>query len=46
MDHLDAKSNESCDVKQGVLDTLSRCVAVAADGSLGESVISLYLLLW
>ena len=36
VDHLDAKSSKSCDLKQGILDTLSGCVAVAADGSLGE----------
>ena len=36
VDHLDAKAKESCDLKQGILDTLSQCVAVAADGSLGE----------
>ena len=36
VDHLDAKSSKSCDLKQGILDTLSRCVAVAADGSLGK----------
>ena len=36
VNHLDAKASESCELKQGVLDTLSHCVAVAADGSLGE----------
>ena len=36
MSHLDNKSKESCDLKQGILDTLSQCVIVAADGSLGE----------
>lgn len=34
--HLDDKAKESCDLKQGILDTLSQCVVVAADGSLGE----------
>ncbi len=34
--HLDNKAKESCDLKQGILDTLSQCVIVAADGSLGE----------
>lgn len=41
MDHLDAKAKESCDLKQGILDTLSQCVAVAADGSLGEDGVKL-----
>ena len=36
VDHLDAKSQESCDLKQGILDTLSQCVAVAAGGSIGR----------
>lgn len=35
--HLDNKAAESCDIKQGILDTLSQCVIVAADGSLGET---------
>ncbi len=38
MDHLDAKVKESWETKQGILATLSQCVAVAADSSLGESV--------
>ncbi len=33
--HLDIKANESCDLKQGILDTLTQCVPVAMDGSLG-----------
>ena len=37
VDHLDAKVNDSWEIKQGILDTLSKCVAVAADGSLGKS---------
>lgn len=36
--HLDNKAKESCELKQGILDTLSQCVIVAADGSLGETV--------
>lgn len=36
MGHLDKKANESCSLKQGILDTLSQCVGVAADGSLGK----------
>lgn len=35
MGHLDKKAGDSCLLKQGILDTLSQCVSVAADGSLG-----------
>lgn len=34
--HLDNKAKEACVLKQGILDALSQCVIVAADGSLGE----------
>ena len=37
VDHVDAKVKESWETKQGILGTLSKCVAVAADSSLGES---------
>ncbi len=37
VDHLDARVKESWETKQGILGTLSKCVAVAADSSLGES---------
>ncbi len=40
MSHLDNKAKGSCDLKQGILDTLSQCVIVAADGSLGEASLS------
>lgn len=40
MGHLDKKANESCSLKQGILDTLSQCVGVAADGSLGKYRLS------
>ena len=39
--HLDKKASASCSVKQGILDTLSQSVAVAADGSLGKLCASL-----
>ena len=35
VEHLDNNASESCSIKQGILETLSQCVAVAADGSLG-----------
>ena len=38
--HLDKKAAESCPLKQGILDTLSQCVSVAADGSLGQPSLS------
>ena len=34
--HLDAIRDNSLEVKLGILDTLSQCVAAAADGSLGK----------
>ena len=37
VNHLDAMENPSWEVKQGILDTLSHCVAAAVDGSLGMS---------
>ena len=36
VNHLDAIKDSSYAVKQGILDTLSHCVATTADGSLGE----------
>ena len=36
VNHLDSKVNGSWETKQGILDTLSQCVAVVADGSLGK----------
>ena len=41
VNHLDAIPNKSLEVKQGILDTLSHCVAAAADGSLGWFLIVL-----
>ena len=35
VNHLDAMKDSSSEVKEGVLDTLSHCVAAAADGNLG-----------
>ena len=35
VNHLDAMKDSSCEVKEGILDTLSHCVAAAADGNLG-----------
>ena len=44
VNHLDAVPNQSIEVKQGVLDTLSHSVAAAADGSLGGfCIISSFL---
>jgi hypothetical protein len=40
--HLDRKSGEPCLLKQGILDTLSQCVSVAADCSLGPSVLDVF----
>lgn len=40
--HLDKKVGERCLLKQGILDTLSHCVSVAADGSLGPSVLDVF----
>ena len=40
VNHLDAVPNQSMEVKQGILDTLSHSVAAAADGSLGEFLIT------
>lgn len=37
VNHLDAMKDSSFPVKQGILDTLSHCVATAADGALGET---------
>ena len=39
VNHLDAIPDKSLEVKQGILDTLSQCVAAAADGSLGGSLV-------
>ena len=36
VNHLDAIKDNLLEVKLGILDTLSHCVAAAADGSLGE----------
>ena len=36
VNHLDAMGVQTWEVKQGILETLSQCVAVAADGSLGK----------
>ncbi len=44
VDHLDDNVNESWETKQGILDTLSRCIAVAADSSLGQSTIEYSIL--
>ena len=41
VNHLDAMKDSSWEVKQGILDTLSHCVAAAADGSLGIFTIVL-----
>ena len=43
VNHLDAIPNKSLEVKQGILDTLSHCVAATADGSLGWFLIHVVL---
>ena len=35
VEHLDKNASGPCSLKQGILDTLSQCVSVAAEGSLG-----------
>ncbi len=45
VNHLDAVPNQSMEVKQGIVDTLSHSVAAAADGSLGEFLVILSSLL-
>ncbi|XP_064391064.1 protein EFR3 homolog B-like [Halichondria panicea] len=42
VDHLDTKVKESWETKQGILGTLSKCVTVAADSSLGPSVLDIF----
>lgn len=43
VNHLDAIPNQSMEVKQGILDTLSHCVAATADGSLGGFFVILFM---
>ena len=45
VEHLDKKAKQPCSLKQGILDTLSQCVTVASDSSLGKWYMCMHVCL-